>query len=120
MSHALSSLFDDCEAIACNGEIELKDSHCAIPESEWKRREAEALALLAQNGDDTNGNPLGTDGKPVASQDIMAQGKRVSDKSSAQRSEFVSEAALHSGATRFSNRIASRGYVMASRMRSPT
>lgn len=95
MSHKISSLFDDREALARDGEIELTESHFATTAS--KRLEIEGRTFLAQHGDDPNGNPLGADGTPVAGQDIMIQGKRVSEKRNAPRPDFVSEAALHSG-----------------------
>jgi len=95
MSHKISSLFDDREALARDGEIELTESHFATTAS--KRLEIEGRTFLAQHGDDPNGNPLGADGTPVAGQDIMTQGKRVSENRNATRPDFVSEAALHSG-----------------------
>ena len=67
MSHKLSSLFDDREALARDGEIELTEARSTISDSEWRRREAKGNAELAKHGYDTNGDLLG----PVASQDIM-------------------------------------------------
>ncbi|WP_407194284.1 hypothetical protein [Bradyrhizobium sp. STM 3566] len=91
-----ASLFDDREALARDGETELREPLCTTTAS--KSLEADGTAWLAQHGDDANGNPLGTDGAPVASEDIMSLGKRVSEKRGALRPEFVSEAALNSGA----------------------
>jgi deoxycytidylate deaminase len=91
---SIHSLFDDREALAHDGEIELTESRSAISDSEWRRREAKGSAKLAKHGYDTNGDLLG----PVAGQDIMTQGKRVSEKRNSPRPDFVSEAALHSGA----------------------
>lgn len=91
-----ASLFDDREALARDGETELREPFSATTAS--KSLEADGTAWLARHGDDANGNPLGTDGTPVPSEDIMSLGKRVSEKRSAPRPEFVSEAVLHSGA----------------------
>jgi hypothetical protein len=93
MSHALSSLFDDREAFALD-DIEAPDqetkhlSHPDDPESIARSRAQEIKAdrLLVE-----------ADGKP-ANKDLMTHGKRVSEKHNAPRPEFVSEAALHSGA----------------------
>ena len=47
MSHKLSSLFDDREALARDGEIELTEARSTISDSEWRRREAKGNAELA-------------------------------------------------------------------------
>ncbi|MEK9282809.1 hypothetical protein MTR72_24795 [Bradyrhizobium sp. ISRA442] len=92
-----ASLFDDREALAHDGETDLNEPVRASVASQ--RLEAAGDAWLAERGFDANANELTADGEPIASECLMSQGKRVSEARAAQpRPEFVSEAALHSGA----------------------
>ncbi|ERF85901.1 MAG: hypothetical protein C207_01076 [Bradyrhizobium sp. DFCI-1] len=91
-----ASLFDNREALARDGETDVNELTCATAS---KHLEAAGDAWLAERGFDANANELTPDGVHVASTCLMSQGKRVSEARAAQpRPEFVSEAALHSGA----------------------
>jgi hypothetical protein len=110
MTHAISLLFDDREALARDGEIEQTESYDAtISDAEWRRRTAEADATLKQNGyDDKNAKPLDADGESAPSQDLMSTGRRLSVKANAKRPEqFLDDAALHNGAELHTNPEAS-------------
>ncbi|WP_338687729.1 hypothetical protein V5279_22510 [Bradyrhizobium sp. 26S5] len=75
MTSIQSALFDNREALANEGEIERKEALTRAATA------SEALALdadneLAKAGYDKNGNRLGSDDKPVPSDDIMSNRKR--------------------------------------------